>query len=271
VTEGGQTREGGADGLYAARIGLYRREVLRWNRQINLVTRLRTEAQLATLISQSEAAFRLLVHALEDLDRAFGAHGGGDAGGPRVRLQPLLHVDIGSGGGLPACVWRAGWEREAAGRPAHAPPAALWIEPRRKRAWFLERIARLCGWEGVRVIEGRWGEDARKAPAPSADPGGSTAPAWIVSLQALRLTDREVRGGLRAILGDAAPPRPQGDLLVARILPDTAALDPPTIARFGLPPGAGGDPAGEGRVALLGSPGPESTGIRLLLSHYRFP
>ena len=46
--------------------GLFREEVLRWNRQINLISRVRTEQRLTSLIDQSRWAVEALKAALRE-------------------------------------------------------------------------------------------------------------------------------------------------------------------------------------------------------------
>ena len=101
----------------------YRSEVLRWNESINLVSRRDTEAQLDGLLAQCDDALAAWRRAAKPLGLA--ADG-----------RDVLYLDLGSGGGLPAVVWH---ERlvAAAGRLR-----TVLVEPREKRAWFLERVAR---------------------------------------------------------------------------------------------------------------------------------
>lgn len=153
----------------------YRAELLRWNQQINLLSRRDTPAAADLLIAQCVDAFDL-----------WWAGAGADlaAGGS------LRWFDLGSGGGLPAFVWLA----LLVGRGVAV--EATLVEPRAKRAWFLERLARLPGAPAYRVAAARWGEGS---PAGT---GGVAAPI-LFTLKALRLSEAAILGGL-----DAAVPAP---------------------------------------------------------------
>lgn len=156
-------------GLLAA----YRAELLRWNRQINLLSRREAPATADQLIAQCADAFELW----------WGAAGARLAAGGRLRW-----FDLGSGGGLPAIVWLA----LLAGRGVAA--EATLVEPRSKRAWFLERLARLPGAPAFRVAAARWGECA---PAPRSGDAGVPI---LFTLKALRLSEAAVLDGLRAVI-----------------------------------------------------------------------
>ncbi len=158
---------------YAAARAAYRTEVLRWNSQINLVTRRDTETRLDALIRQCEAAFTVLAGAEPELLRG-----------------PLLYCDLGSGGGLPGIIWHLLLREQLAA-------LASWlVEPREKRAWFLQRVGRHFGPAPYAVAAARWGEVTASAPGPAA--------AALLSLKALRLTDPEVLAGLTNLRGGAA-------------------------------------------------------------------
>lgn len=159
----------------------YRTEVLRWNRQINLVGRNDPAATVDRLISHCQAALAALTGP---------THGLGDLAGD------LLYCDIGAGAGFPGIVWHAGLT--AAG---HRPRTVLW-EPRGKRAWFLERVARQLGMEGLSVVSARWGA----APLPAASGAHHTqAPDILLSLKALRMPETEVLAGIAGMLHRPGP------------------------------------------------------------------
>lgn len=159
-------------GLLAA----YRAELLRWNQQINLLSRRGAAAAADQLIGQCADAF----------DLWWGAAGAQLASGGKLRW-----FDLGSGGGLPAIVWLA----RLAGRGVDV--EATLVEPRVKRAWFLERLARLPGMPAFGVVAARWGEGTRR-------PGGLAAETPILfTLKALRLPERAVLGGLSAAIPPA--------------------------------------------------------------------
>ncbi len=162
-------------------------EILRWNSQMNLVTRVDTADRLQNQIESCVRGWRLVVDALA------GASG----------FRSSAYVDLGSGSGLPGLVWTLA--RRAAG---HDGPVYL-VEPRAKRAWFLRRASRLLGLAGVTVIEERWGDGGRCViGAPSRDA--------LISMKALKLNDHEVLTGLEASFG---PGRRPERVWIARFLP----------------------------------------------------
>ncbi|MBM4129901.1 hypothetical protein FJ250_02580 [bacterium] len=164
----------------AALLAAYRAELLRWNRQINLLSRRQAPASADQLIGQCAEAFELW----------WGAAGAQLAAGGRLRW-----FDLGSGGGLPAFVWLV----LLAGRGVTV--EATLVEPRAKRAWFLERLARLPGAPEFRVAAARWSEGA---PAPRTTSGAGTP--ILFTLKALRLSEAAILGGL----GAAIPPADLG-------------------------------------------------------------
>lgn len=147
-------------------------EILQWNRQINLVTRVDTELQLESLLQHCCQAWNL-VHA--EL-------------GEGNQFASATYIDLGSGAGLPGLVWSLA--RQALGHEGRD----ILVEPRAKRAWFLRRTARLLGLERVLVSEDRWGEGAL--------PGVISSPELVfLSLKALKLDDQQVLQGLLGALG----------------------------------------------------------------------
>jgi hypothetical protein len=222
-------------------LAAYRRELLRWNATINLVSRENADRQVALLLEQSDAAWVALEEGLGPLapsaaeDLASGSIG---------------YVDIGSGGGFPGIPWLLAGMR--------APPAAsCLVEPRAKRAWFLERVVALTGLKGTGVLAARWGAEPLPINA-LAKPG-----TWILSLMALRLTDPQVLSGWRRSVGPAgggAAPR----IVIARVRPATPAGPVPEAlsAELALP--------GSESCRLLPC-GPAGSGGSLLLSIYEGP
>jgi len=159
---------------FNATMGQYQQEVVRWNRQINLVSRKDTLMRVAELIGQCRDAWNLLAAAeMEEW----------------AAEDPLWYFDLGSGGGLPGFVWhqlmmsRYVWNQ-------------TWlVEPREKRAWFLERLNHITPDRPLKVWCRRWGEvgsDIQALP-PSR---------IVVSIKALKLTDRDVLAGLGCLVGD---------------------------------------------------------------------
>lgn len=205
----------------------YSQEVLRWNSQFSLISRVEPERRLCSLVEQCLSALRALPAALGDLDAEAAAallpEGPGASSPNSVRR--LCMVDIGSGAGLPGLVWhRLLWERAGVLGP---PPASWLIEPRGQRAWFLERCIDLLGLPGIRVLAAPWGE-ARLGPEVasigsregSAWPGAwnSSPPktVWLLALMALRLSDRDIVRGWKAFVG-GRDPLPGERLVVLRL------------------------------------------------------
>jgi hypothetical protein len=220
----------------------YRQEVLRWNSQFSLISRVEPERRLSLLVEQCLSALRELPAALGDLDAEaaaalrFGNSGIGSPSG----VRRLCLVDIGSGAGLPGLVWhRILWERAGVAGPA---PVSWLIEPRGQRAWFLERCIDLFGLLGIRALAAPWGE-ARLGPEgegiapkdgaaqPAVRSESPPEPVWLLTLMALRLSDRDIVRGWRAFVG-GRDPLPGERLVVLRLrsgpprseVPDELAL-----------------------------------------------
>jgi hypothetical protein len=210
------------------RLSVLEAEIARWNQQINLVTRVNTRATLKSLIDQCQQGWALVNGAL------------GEIGG----YEKSVYIDLGSGSGLPGLVWAA--ERHGVGRDS----LNILVEPRDKRAWFLQRAARAMGLDQVAVVAARWGEQVV--------PGIPAVPAAVlVSMKALHLEDAEVLAGIKAALPGVTPPR----IAVCRFLEPAQRSHEWLEERFV----AGGGVAGwrlEGAV-VLGGDNP-----RLLLTRY---
>ncbi|MBK7190711.1 MAG: class I SAM-dependent methyltransferase [bacterium] len=148
------------DGRTRELLGAYRAELLRWNQQINLLSRRDAEGTADTLIRQCLDAFEMW----------WLASGAELAAGGTLRL-----FDLGSGGGLPAFVWLAQLtSRGVATR-------ATLVEPRAKRAWFLERLTHLPGAPAFEVVASRWGDRlAFGSFGPETPPADAAAP-WSPS------------------------------------------------------------------------------------------
>jgi hypothetical protein len=200
-------------------LDLYRSKVLRWNRQINLIGRSDPEATLDNLITHCHAALGALIRQQQQFFST---------------PQTFLYCDIGSGAGLPGVVWHA-MLTDAGHRPR-----SFLIEPRNKRAWFLERVAGQLGLIDLAVIAKRWGD----AHLPS----GHVDEAWppediLLSIKALRISDTEVLGGLERGLSVAASEisaasagrRRRGlrRVTIARFLPSDTRNDLATLAELG--------------------------------------
>ena len=221
-----------ADRLIAA----YRAEVLRWNRQINLVSRQDTALQLDGLIRQCDRA----------LDAVLAEQ-------PELARGPVLYADLGSGGGLPGFVWHRKLLKAA-------PAVQSWlVEPREKRAWFLQRVARLADPRPYEVLCGRWGEVAGAAVRP--------AETGLVSLKALRLTDPEVLDGLAA-LGVGAADRPRR-VVIVRFHPEDEVWTPELASALAVAPvGAALGPWRGAGASILVPPTPDCPPVGLVVSVY---
>lgn len=185
-------------------------EILRWNNQINLVTRVDTERQVAALLDHCLEAWLLISSKL----------------GEESWFSSATYLDLGSGAGFPGLVWALARREEE-----HTGPVIL-VEPRGKRAWFLRRTARLLGLTGLEVVEGRWGSVALSE-------GGLGPGSLLVSLKALRLSNADVLGGVANAVGADALP---AEVLVVRFLaPTVSAVADRSRARER---GVGVDPVG---------------------------
>ena len=195
---------------YHEAMGRFQQEVVRWNRQINLVSRQDTLRRVAGLISQCRGAWLELEKAeLQGWDRD----------------GRVWYFDLGSGGGVPGYVWHHLLA-------ARFPQLNTWlVEPREKRAWFLERLNRIAPERPLQVWRARWGE----APPGEAPPGETPSPMNIViSLKALRLTEPAVLTGLaRAAAGLAD--FTGGRLAIARFYPPQQAWTSALRAELAFP------------------------------------
>ncbi|MFO7609248.1 MAG: RsmG family class I SAM-dependent methyltransferase [Candidatus Krumholzibacteriia bacterium] len=225
----------GAD-RYAAILAAYRAEVLRWNRRINLISRQQPAGRLDALIDQCDRAFAALLGAYPELCRG-----------------PQLYCDLGAGAGLPGFVWHERLIRQAAGTES-------WlVEPRDKRAWFLERVARLGGPPAYGVLCGRWGEVAAASAAPR-----DTA---LVSLKALRLKDPEVLAGLAALRQGSGPLPAR--VVIARFHPPDEVWTPALAATLGWAGAEGATgPWGGDSAAVLPVAGPQGAAVALVVCTY---
>ncbi len=222
-------------------LAIFRRELLRWNARTNLISRDDPDRQLSRLLDLCSAAWGALAAGLVSLapdaaaDLARGNYG---------------YVDIGSGGGFPGIPWLLGGMRPP-------PAASCLVEPRARRAWFLERALGLTGLDRTGVLAARWG--AEPLPIDTAAAPGT----WLLSLMALRLTDPQLLSGWRRSMGETeggAGPR----IVIARIRPVTPAGPVPSALRqeLALPD--------DDRCRLLPC-GPAHPGTSLLLSAYGAP
>ncbi|MBC8424841.1 class I SAM-dependent methyltransferase [bacterium] len=193
----------------------YREEVLRWNASINLISRIDTRELLESLVTECVAAYNTLVTAVLPAvaesapDRPTSCH----------------YADLGSGAGFPGLVWHL--LSEASGGMDESAAGAILVEPREKRAWFLEQTAALMDLRDVRVGMDQWG--ARTGLRGAGLPATVTG---LISLKALRLTDDEVIAGWRRYRGGA----PVDTLVICRFQGPDGTMDTGLRERLRLPP-----------------------------------
>ena len=229
----------------------YREQVLRWNRQINLISRQATADRLERLILQSRNSWKRLAES--------------DPGGfsPDTRLW---YFDLGSGAGFPGFIWHLLAANDG------VPIRTRLVEPREKRAWFLNRLDSLEGVAPLEVLADRW-ENA--AATDTAAANESPDPTHVLlSLKALHLTDTEVLDGLIPFLLPAQDY--QGSIgalkvLIARFYPPGQAWDDDLAQDLKIPPSGearafpGWEFQGAGGSVLLSK---SPRGASLVLSRY---
>jgi hypothetical protein len=203
----------------------YRHEVLRWNRRINLVSRRDAAGRLEALIRECSAAVEALPEGLAELDREVSRQLAGDRSDFSSHLFRVFYVDIGSGAGLPGIVWWLGLT-DRLSPPSKQPGGGgeCWLlEPRGKRAWFLEQTLRKLALPRISVLEGRWGGPCPELSEAAARAKGRIC--WLLSLKALRLEEEEILRGWQAATRLASL-TPGDRLVIARFLPPSAAEFP---------------------------------------------
>lgn len=190
----------------------FRGEVLRWNKQVSLVSR----KEPAKIFD------RLMAQCRMGLDVLLAANPEGLVEAPRRE-----YYDLGSGGGLPGIVWHVLLSERG------LMTDTTLVEPREKRAWFLERLRGLSGMPGFEVSENRWGGESLK---PDPDAGTVT----LISMKALKLTDPEILAGI-------PDPENRSGLVIARYYPPGEPFSPALASELEIPkPGlvTGGDESG---------------------------
>jgi hypothetical protein len=160
----------------------YRTEVLRWNRQFNLIGRKDPTTTLQNLVTRYRCAIDTLVEPAND-----------GTGKPPLVTPGALYCDIGSGAGLPGLIWHA-----TLGARGFQPTSCL-IEPRQKRAWFLKRVIQRLELRDVEVFRARWGETAIDiGPKDNAN----SMRDMLLSISALRISDSDLLAGFeRSFVG----------------------------------------------------------------------
>jgi hypothetical protein len=189
-----------------ASLGRYQLEVVRWNRQINLVSRQDTQTRVAELIGQCRSAWsRLATAILADWSTE----------------DRIWYFDLGSGGGLPGFVWHVQlldrW-----------PNSCTWlVEPREKRAWFLERLNQITPTHPLTVWRARWGETP---------PVNETRPPQrvLVSLKALHLNELTILEGVSLALAGLETAF-DVQLVIARFYPPDQRLNRRLVEDLGIP------------------------------------
>ena len=198
-------------------LGEYRKQVLRWNDQINLVSRKDTVNRLDGLIRQCRNCWdRLVDPGISDLGKA----------------ARIWYFDLGSGAGLPGIVWHV--QMTAADLSVRT----LLVEPREKRAWFLERVAHQAGGEPPLVAANRWGSAGTTDRAEEFPEGPPSH--VLISLKALYLTDSDVLEGLAPYLEGPEDPNPvpggQISLIIARFYPPDQIWSEELAGELDIPP-----------------------------------
>lgn len=187
----------------------FAQELIRWNQRINLVSRQGTQQLLQDLFRQCVGGAEALWACLED--RAWVGSG---------EDKETIYFDLGSGGGIPGAIWNQIYATKTI--KIHT----CLVEPREKRAWFLERIASLADCSPFSVYNGQW-ESASGLVCPSLENA-----VCIISLKALHLTDPQVLEGLEG----ATPSLPQGmKVAIARYYPSSQILDGQLVQHLQLP------------------------------------
>lgn len=232
--------------LLETRLSRYRQEVMRWNESFSLVSRSGTEARIEALVEEARASFDLL------MDRILCSTASPLQGVPRG----VHYLDLGSGAGFPGLVWHLLLQTH--GLPGWNHRSSLLVEPRHKRAWFLERMIQILEITNCSVGEDQWG--ARTA-LRSAPPG--TPVLAFITLKALHLRDDDIIAGWVKYRGGR-----QDSVAICRFHPAATPLDVALREKLGLPAEEGGAPVGATPWARLfgfeASAGPGS----LLVSVY---
>lgn len=223
----------------------FKRELLRWNESINLVSRHDTEARIESLVAQCRDAF--LAWTLDEGPLGLEYFG-----------RDVLYVDIGSGGGFPSVVWHEMLARQTMRL------RTVLVEPREKRAWFLERVARELAPPPPEVLTSRW--DEARPPEPV------DCDLVLVSLKALRLGDMEILTNLEPPFGTKA----RAGICIARFYPaNTAWSEDLQTSLSILPPGGSirsdfrtGDRAGFREIESVAAGVLPAGGASLVISRY---
>ncbi len=231
---------------------VFRQEILRWNRQINLISRVETEDRLDGLFAQCVAGGEAVLSWLQAQNVVKGPG------------SSLLYYDLGSGGGLPGVIWNQLFSS------VFPKTQSFLVEPREKRAWFLDRVSKIDSIFPYGTLNGRWGEV--EASLCSENEAGESPLVVVISLKALHLDDKEVLSGLLVAQGELPH---SFYVLIARYYPPEQELDASLCDKLRISPsgepleveGSYYESQGPGLVPLLAKAG---HGASLVFSSYRF-
>ncbi len=236
------------DAESAAFFEKYLQEIMRWNQTMNLVSRRNTPQICAGLLEQCCDAFHLLWSWLA-------------SSGLVSKPGRLFYGDLGSGAGLPGVVWNQLFHQQG------IDINTVLVEPREKRAWFLNRVLGLENAAQFHVLRGRWGDNIHDYDVLEQS---STV---VLSLKALFLSDIQVLKGLAACRpGTRGFAAGFDNILVVRFYPPDQELDSVILSDLGNAsrPGVLGDPWPRVMLHKRHILGP-TRGLlpaRLVLTHY---
>ncbi|MBT3316663.1 hypothetical protein HN388_01650 [bacterium] len=144
----------------------FENEVRRWNKQFSLISRQNSELMLQQLICESLDSYAAFINwsQINSLKLEI--------------FKRINYFDLGSGAGFPGIIWQSLFERDFGNKIN-----GYLVEPREKRAWFLERCSRLQGHTELQVINERWKKQLLTNTPESIN---------IISIKALLLTDAEI-------------------------------------------------------------------------------
>ncbi|MCP4144544.1 MAG: hypothetical protein GY752_04575 [bacterium] len=147
----------------------FENEVRRWNKQFSLISRQNSEVMLQQLICESLDSYAAFMNWVEINSLKLDS------------FKQINYYDIGSGAGFPGILWQSLFERDFGSIiNGHL------VEPREKRAWFLERCSRMQGHTKLRVVNDRWKKQ------PLMDTCSQSKSINIISIKALFLTDADI-------------------------------------------------------------------------------
>jgi len=182
--------------IFEPPLDVFYEEVIRWNKSFNLVSRVDPESRVTALIEECWNSGHVVADYL--VREASG--------------RVLTYLDLGSGGGFPGLIWHSVLSHGFEGVCDYR--GCCLVEPREKRAWFLDQAARKMQLSRCSVSPIRWEPGCRPGPdIPHAD-------IVLISLKALALDDAQVLGGLASFM-----PSFRGDCVIARLAPWGDGLD----------------------------------------------